>query len=75
MALALRVVMMDDTSGATGSTTVVLADDAVSLTRQSFMTRYAMPAIAAAWEAMSVDAQKRAFASDQFKAETNGQIQ
>jgi hypothetical protein len=65
MPLVLKVMLLDTDSGARGETATDLRTDAVTLSRQTFLTTYCAPAIAAAWEAMAEDRAKRAFASEQ----------
>lgn len=65
MALVLKLMMVDTVSGARGEAAVDLKADAVRLTRHSFLNEYCGPTLAAAWDEMGKDAQRRAFAAEQ----------
>lgn len=59
MSLVLKVMLVETESGAHGEARIDLRDDAVKLTRTSFLSSYCAPAVAHAWTAMAKDAEER----------------
>jgi hypothetical protein len=61
MPLVLKLMLVDTVSGAHGECRVELRDDAVKLTRHSFLNEYCGPCVATAWDAMRQDHERRQF--------------